>query len=202
MSEKLITKCHTPEFTVSYPQVWEPRAVEAGQEEKYSIAMLFDKDTDLSHMEEMAMNAAINKFGEDKARKLIEAGMLRSPFRKGWLEKPDDPHAGDKIFCNARSKDQPEVVMVSGSEVVPVMNKLDFYAGCTALAVVTFFGYDVAGNKGVAMGFDSVCKIAEGERIGGTRRPAKEEFAEFAAKYGKRAKAGDKGAKSMSSLLQ
>jgi hypothetical protein len=195
MSEKLPTKCRTPEFLVSYPAVFEARAVEPGQDPKYSISMLFDRSSvDLTEMQEKAWNAAINKFGMEKAQQLQEAGMLRSPFRDGTLDKPNDTNYDGKTFCNARSKDKPEVVEIAGNKVVPIVEPVNFYAGCIAVATVTFFGYDTAGNRGVAIGLDNVCKIEDGERIGGGRRPAKDDFAEFAAARAKRKQAKDGGA--------
>lgn len=176
---KLPTDCRTPEFTVSYPNIWTAKAVNEGDEAKFSISMVFDPDADLSEMKEKALNAAYNFWGRDKTRQLIEDGKFRSPFRDGTKEKRGDSTYEGKIFVGARSSDQPGVGMIVGSKYVPITEKLDFYAGCKAVATINFFAYDVKGNKGVAAGLNNLCKTGEGSRLSG-RKPAEDDFAEFA----------------------
>jgi hypothetical protein len=51
----------------------------------------------------------------------------------------------------------------------------DFYSGCYARATITAYGYDKAGNKGVAFGLQNVQKLADGERFSG-RTAAEDDF--------------------------
>ena len=46
-----------------------------------------------------------------------------------------------------------------------------------AIVSVTFFGYDVSGNRGVACGLNNIMKFKDGERLGG-RSSAESDFAD------------------------
>ena len=43
----------------------------------------------------------------------------------------------------------------------------EIYSGVWAYVSVTFFGYDVSGNRGVACGLNNIMKFKDGERLGG-----------------------------------
>ena len=49
------------------------------------------------------------------------------------------------------------------------------YSGVWAIISVTFYGYDVSGNRGVACGLNNVMKYKDGDRLGG-RISAESEF--------------------------
>ncbi len=43
----------------------------------------------------------------------------------------------------------------------------EVYSGCYARVSVNFYGYNAAGNKGIACGLGNVQKVEDGERLGG-----------------------------------
>lgn len=166
-------KVLTPEFRVSFPHVFEKHSGFEGQEEKYSIVMLFPKSTDLKELKRAAFNAAVEKWGpKDKWPK-----NLRMPFRDGD-EKQDLAGYEGTIFASASSKQKPQVVSnkkVDGQ--FPRIEKSDetFYAGCYARATLIAFSYDKAGNKGVSFSLQNVQKIKDGEAFSG-KKNADDEF--------------------------
>ena len=58
------------------------------------------------------------------------------------------------------------------------MDEDEIYSGMWALVSVTFFGYDVSGNRGVAVGLNNVMKYKDDERLGG-RSSADSDFADI-----------------------
>ena len=50
--------------------------------------------------------------------------------------------------------------------------------GVYAYVAVTFFGYDVSGNRGVACGLNNIMKFKDGERLGG-RASAESDFGDI-----------------------
>ena len=52
------------------------------------------------------------------------------------------------------------------------------YSGVWAVVSVTFFGYDVSGNRGVACGLNNLMKFKDDEHLGG-RVSAEADFAEI-----------------------
>jgi len=156
----------TPEFRVSFANVFKPRAFE-GQEAKYSVCMLFDKKTDLSELKRLAAEAVNEKWPDSSKR----PKGLRNPFRDGDTEKGDLAGYEGKIFINASSKIKPGLV---DQDVQPIISEDDFYSGCYARATVTAYAYDTAGNRGVAFGLQNLQKLRDGEAFSGRAKPEDE----------------------------
>lgn len=158
-------KCLTPKFRVSFPNVFEPKSFQNGPL-KYSITMLFDKDTDLKELKRAAHNAKIEAWGSNKDK--WPKG-LRSPFRDGDEKENLDGYSGC-IFVSASSKQRPGVVD-KNKEPITAEDE-SFYAGCYARATLIAFAYDTAGNKGVSFALQNLQKIADGEQFSGKRSAA------------------------------
>jgi len=162
-------KVTTGKFRVSYAQVFTPRAIEEGQEPKYSLTMLFDKDDPaLDPLKKAAKDAAHAKWG-DKVPKNI-----RNPFRDGD-EDSDQEAYKDKIFIRVSSKSKPGLV---DKDRNAILEAEDFYSGCYARATVNSFAYDTAGNKGVSFGLNNIQKLADGERLD-NRTAAEDDFDDY-----------------------
>jgi hypothetical protein len=162
----------TPPGIASYAFVWKPQpSMNPGQEPKFSITLLLPKKSDLSALKKAVDAAATKKFGE-KGPALLKSGRLKSPFRDGDEERPDDKLYTGKIFFSARSNQAPKVVDES---LQPIMDQFEFYSGCQCRISVYAFGYDVNGNKGVSFSLNNVQKLGDGERLSG-RLSAEEEF--------------------------
>lgn len=158
-------KVKTPKFRVSFPQVFEPKSFNNG-EPKFSVAMLFDSQADLTEMKRILKEAAHEKWGT----KLPSS--LRNAFRDG-VEKKELQGYGEGItFATASSKQKPGLV---DQAVKPIMDRGEFYAGCYARATVTAFAYDQQGNKGVSFGLHNIQKVEDGERFDG-RTNAEDDF--------------------------
>jgi len=160
-------KCMSPEFRVSFPQVFEAKSFQ-GAPPKFSLVMLFDKGIDLSKLKELAKNAINEKWPDANKR----PKGLKNPFRDGDAEKPGVEGYENAIFITASSKMKPGVV---DSNLVPIISADDFYAGCFARATLTAYAYDTAGNKGVAFGLQNIQKLKDGDSFSG-RSKAEDDF--------------------------
>lgn len=159
-------KIMTPEFRVSFPNVFQARADFDGQSPKFSIVMLFPKTTDISALKKLAQEVATEKWPKGLPVN------LRNPFRDADKEKPDmDGYAGC-IFISAKSKGRPGLV---DSQKTPILTPEEFYAGCYARATVNAFAYDKAGNVGVSFGLQNIQKLRDGEPFSG-RTKAEDDF--------------------------
>jgi hypothetical protein len=160
----------TPKFRASFANMFRPgKAMEDGQEPKYGVMMLFDKDADLGALKKAALEAVTDKWGPDKAK---WPKNLRLPFRDQG-EKEGDAYVKGAFFITATSKQKPGLVDQRNQ---PIIDEAEFYSGCYARATVRAFAYDKAGNRGVAFGLQNVQKLADGEPLGGARRKAEDEF--------------------------
>lgn len=164
---------NTPEFRVSYPNVFKPKRNDLNGQDEYSVVALFPKGADLSKLKEAAQKAIIDKWGPDKAK---WPANLRSPFRdQGERAKVVDGkrilpagHEEGAIFLNLKSKQRPGVV---DQNVQDILDESQFYAGCFARASVKAFAYDQKGNRGVAFGLGNIQKIRDGEPLGNRAKP-------------------------------
>lgn len=157
----------TPRARLSYPALFKARAMEAGQDPKFSCSLIFDKAAQATPLF-AAMKAQAALAAKIKWPDKLPAN-LRNPFRDG-NERDDEAYA-DAIFINVSSKQQPQVV---GGAIDPRTGKLkiiddpsEVYAGCYVVAAVRAYAYDAKGNRGVSFGLQALQKVADGEALGG-----------------------------------
>lgn len=169
------TKVITGTVRLSYAHVWEPSAIQEGQEKKYSVCLLIPK-TDKKTIDkinaaiEAAKQAGVSKFGGSVPKK-----GLKMPLRDG---DTDDARGGDEdcagcYFINASAKTKPGIV---DKDCNPILDKDDVYSGCYAVVSLNFYAYNTNGNKGIACGLNHIMKVRDGEYLGGRSR-AEDDFA-------------------------
>lgn len=158
----MVDKVITPEFRVSFPNVFRPaKSMQPNSEPKYGLAMLFPKGADLSALKKAAAEAVKEKWGDAPPKN------LRSPFRDQG-EKEFEGYEEGAIFISATSKQKPGLVDGGNQDII---DESEFYAGCYARASVRAFAYDQSGNRGVAFGLQNVQKLRDGDPLGGRSKP-------------------------------
>lgn len=161
----------TPEFRVSYPHVFKPQSPKPNDKLKYSVTMLFPKDSDLSGVKEVIKQAKIASFG---SKENWPEG-LQSPVTDG-----DDPKHADKegykghwvIKASSNEEQKPGVV---DENVEPILDQAAFYPGCYARAYVLATTWEYMGKVGVMFILDHVQKLRDGKAFGG-KKPADQVF--------------------------
>jgi hypothetical protein len=161
----------TPEFRGAFVQVFKATAMkgQADSKPKYSVRAVFMPGTDITALKEAAKQAATEKWGNNLPK------VLRSPFRKNEeLENELIGVPGDAVVVtfSANEDRRPGVV---DAKLQDIIDEADCYSGAWYRAQVRAFGYDTAGNKGVAFGLQNLQKLREGEPMGG-RVPASKAF--------------------------
>lgn len=174
----------TPRFIGCYVTLAKPRAMEPGKDPEYSMAMLFEKTTDMAVLKKAILDAAVAKFGPN-AGALLQAGRLKTPLKDGNLKMDDngviDPNYKDRWVINARSKTRVSVIDPNKNNVDP--NEL--FSGNLFHAQVRFYGYEytqpggkAAMSRGIGCGLQNVMRIGLGKRIDG-REDAVTAFRDF-----------------------
>lgn len=169
-------KIVTPVGIISYPNLFEPRAVEAGKEPKYSCTVIFPKSrkAELATLETAILTVAKNHFGGTgkdgkpiDVEKMFASGKLHHPLLDGDLKYPDDPLYKGTVFLRASSdmKHRPAVV---GADVQPIIDPQEVYPGMKARLQVYVCPFEYSGMKfGITCLLNGVQKVADGERIDG-----------------------------------
>ena len=178
----------TPKFRVSFPNLFEPKAMDEKSQAKFGVTMLFPKDDKGNYLAELekSYEAAVAKGLKDKWNGTLPKN-LRSPFRDGDEEEDYCDRDGfpGHIFVRASSQEdnRPGVVHIdkdssTGKRRV-VEDPAEVYAGCYAVASVTAYPYSVGNNKGVAFGLNNIMKVEDGQSFGG-KRSASDDFGDDA----------------------
>ena len=166
-----------PESILIYPSLYEPTAFK-DQEPSYQATFLIEKDADIKPIREACRQAAYRKFGTQ-----INMSALNFPVRDGnELAIDDNGHPDpnnfyyNRLFIRTKSKFKVPIVNVFNDEIT---DPEEIYGGCKVAGYVVFFGYDYMGKKGVSAGLRAVCKIADGDPLGGGRVNTGEAFKQF-----------------------
>ena len=170
----MATKVVTGKVRFSYVHVFEPWAGQEGQQPKYSVCILIPKDDKktldkiAAAMDEAVQEGIASKWGGKKPKN------LHIPLRDGDEERADEaPEYEGMMFFNANSNNAPGVV---DKDLNVILDTEEFYSGCWGRASVNFFPYDSNGNRGIGVGLNNLQKLKDGERLGGSRASAEDDF--------------------------
>lgn len=114
-------------------------------------------------------SAIVSKWGGKEPKK------LDLPLHDGDVDKEDDVYT-DHFYINAKCNTRPGIV---DRNRAPIVDEDEIYSGVWAIVSVTFYGYDVSGNRGVTCGLNNVMKFKDGEKLG-SRVSADIDFADVA----------------------
>lgn len=173
-------KVVTPEFRVSFPHLFKAQAMPGtANKPKFSISMLFEKDTDLTEVKKAIFAAKRARFGADKT----SWPEIPSAFGDGdgaagldKSKKRREGYAGHWVLKASSGEDnQPVLVNRDGQ---PIIKAADFYAGCYARAYITAYVWEFpegSGKFGVGFLLDHVQKLRDGKSFSG-KKAASEVF--------------------------
>ncbi|HUR65497.1 MAG TPA: DUF2815 family protein [Chitinophagaceae bacterium] len=168
------TKVVTSKVRFSYVHVWEPTAMNEGQDKSYSVSLIIPKsDKALIAKINAAVEAAIEN-GKSKWGGKVPTKNFKRPLRDGDLDRPEDDAYANSYFLTAKCSTKPGVVDRYKKEIT---KQEEFYSGCYGLASVNFFAYATKGNNGIGCGLNNLMKIEDGDALGG-RVSASIDFAE------------------------
>lgn len=172
------TKVITDVVRLSFVHLFEPYAAEAGQEPKYSVTVLIDKqDKEMYKAMQRAINEA-KELGKSKWKGRIPNDLDVS-LRDGDEKLDDDGNPFDGFaghwYVNAKCKNKPGIIDAFKQEIT---DSTKVYSGCYARVSVNFYGYNVSGNRGIACGLNNVQFVKDGEPLGGRSR-AEDDFDEY-----------------------
>lgn len=170
-SENVTTKAVLKNVRLSYVHLFKPEAAEGSNDLKYSVSIIISKD-DEENLKKVrdAVKAATQAGIAGKFQGKKPAG-LKDPLRDGDEDRPESPEYENSYFINASSRTKPEVVEVATvagkRQFVQITDEEKVYSGCYAHVSINFFAYNTNGNKGIGAGLNNVCKVKDGEYLGG-----------------------------------
>ena len=181
----------TPAVRISYPTLFTPRAFQPGNDPKYGIVLMFEKENKehmdfLKSMYQDCQAALVEKWPDaDKRPRVAVSGDTRSPIKDGDktqnnngipLAEKNPEYAGHFII-RANTASRPIVVDRNKAEI---LDSNEVYGGCFCKVNLNAYTFDMSANKGVTFGLNGVQKYSDGESFGGGR-PALDDMFEAAA---------------------
>jgi len=163
--ENANTRIVVKDARMAYIHLLEPRAAAEGAEPKYSVTLIIPK-TDEAGIAAIkaAMKAAVSRKFGDKPPK-----GLRNPLRDGDEKDGESGEymKGDEFrgnwYLSASSKKP--VRALAGKARMPATED-HLQSGNYGAAELNFYGYDAAGNRGIAAGLNGVWITRKGEPLG------------------------------------
>lgn len=183
------TKVITGKVRLSYTHVFEPQAIDDG-DEKYSTAILIPKSDKATLQKIKVATDAAKELGKSKWGGKVPAN-CKTPLRDGDEERPDDETYAGHYFLNASSKNKPGIAKPIGkgadgkTKFLEITDSTEVYSGCYAKVSLNFYPFDAKGNRGVAAGLNNIVKVQDGDFLGG-RSNVNDDFAneDFDDDYG------------------
>ena len=160
----------------SYANVWDPKSIDGGKP-KYSVSLIIPKDDTATVNKIKAAIQAAYEEGQSKlkgnGKTVPPLSAIKNPLRDGDLEKPDDEAYAGCYFVNANSATAPGIV---DADRQPIIERSEVYSGVYGRASISFYAFNVNGNRGIACGLNNLQKIRDGEPLGG-KSSAESDFA-------------------------
>ena len=154
----------TNKARINYAHLVEPAEPMNGGDPVYSCCLVIPKDdTETVNAIKQAVKAAA-EVGKDKVFNGKIPNNLKIPLRDGDDDRSDDENYKNCFFINAKSKYKPRIVDLNKRDI---NDPSQIYSGMYAKAVLSFYAYSAAGNKGIACSLGDMQKVEDGERIGG-----------------------------------
>ena len=160
---------------LSYANIWQAKSINGGTP-KYSASVLIPKgDTKTVAKVKAAIQAAYEE-GEGKlkgnGKTAPSLASLKTPFRDGDTERPDDEAYAGHWFINANSNTAPGVVDANRE---PIYDTSEIYSGVYARVSLSFYAFNSNGNRGIACALQNIQKVRDGEALGGKSK-AEDDF--------------------------
>jgi hypothetical protein len=169
----------TGKVRISYANVFNPKSINGG-DEKYSGSFLVRKDDEVT-LEKI--NSAVEvAIADGIATKWNgkRPGNLKLPLRDGDKERADDPAYVGHYFFNASSKNAPQIVSTTrdaDGKPEKLTDTTKLFSGCYVRAGVDFYPFNANGNRGVAVGLQTVQLLETGAPLGASAS-ATDDFAD------------------------
>jgi hypothetical protein len=161
----------TPKARLSFANLFRPRVSRFdATKSNYSCVLVFEPGTDLTALKSLVWRAAVEAFGESRAR---DTSATQYPFKALRADDPKIPGFPDgSVAINCQSQFPPGLCDQSRQ---PVIDPNTIYSGCYVHATVNAFAWERAGKRGVSFGLGNMQKIADGPRLD-NRRTIEQDF--------------------------
>lgn len=170
-------KLMIPNARLAFANIFQPKAVQAGDEPAFSCSLLLDPKTDAATIQ--TINAAIEHVAKEKWGAKAEA-IMKAIRAKGDLclrngdEKAEYDGFEGKMYVSARSKTRPTVLDRDKTPLTQADGRP--YSGCYVNASVDIYAQDNAYGKRINASLRGLQFFKDGDAFGGGTPASADEF--------------------------
>ena len=162
------TQITTGKVRFSYLNVFQARAINDGDQPKFSVTLLIPKSDKATVTKIKAtMEAAKTSYMQRNSGKKLPAN-LKHTMHDGDGERPNGGEFGEECaghyVMTVSSKNAPVLVY---ADKTPITEPKELFSGCYGRAIINFYVYDTNGNKGISAGLNGLMKLYDGAPLGG-----------------------------------
>lgn len=170
-----MAKVHLNNVRLTFPALFEPKAVNGQGEPKFSASFLFPREhTGVAELSKAVTEAATAKWGAKAQATLQQLKAAdKLPVHDGDAKSDYDGYAGN-LFVNASNKVRPLVIDGNRTPLTPAEGKP--YSGCYVNAIVEIWAQDNQFGKRVNASLLGVQFVRDGERLAGGAVAAADDF--------------------------
>ena len=153
----MTTQIVSPKGQFSYPNLFKPRRNNLNKDDKrefYSVDILFDKNTDITILNQGIQAAIEKKLGADKTK---YPKKINLPLKDGD-EKGTQEYQG-KYYITCKCDASRGKLQVFDRNRRQLESESDIVGGDFGHVLLNFFYYDANGNKGVSVGLNGVMLV-------------------------------------------
>lgn len=156
-----------------------PKAKTRDGKLKHTLSVLVPPDADISLLKKAAERVAIEEFGAEKLKSLVEMKRFAMPWLDAFEKSRSEKNpAGEEwmkgwILFRVASVQQPGIVNAKGEKV---SDQSEVYSGRWACVSLRPFAWEFDGKYGVSFGLQNIQLLDHDEPIGGGNVRAEDEF--------------------------
>jgi hypothetical protein len=171
----------TDPVRISFPYLFKKREMKdqdgtrQAERDRYECVLLIPPSTgDAKKIADAMSKAMAAKFGDDWKSEMSSMEMAKLPLKKCSENKWFKDQFADWHFVNSWSKERPNVVDKDFNDII---DPEKVYAGCWCRFQLTLLAWESKkGGKLCLVSLDNVMFVADGDRLGGGKKSAKEGF--------------------------
>ena len=161
---------------LSFPDIWEPRAINAGDTPRFGATFLIDpKDPQVAEIRNAIKQVASEKWGAKAAAQLAAIEAAQKTCLHDGNTKAYDGYAGMLYVSAGAPEDKPPLVL--GLDRRPLAKASGQpYAGCYVTAVIDIWAQDNAFGKRINAGLKGVQFARHGDAFSGSAPATVDDF--------------------------
>lgn len=164
-----------PRGTLIWARLFDPEAMEDGQEKSYSCAVMFDRKANIDPLKDAYDAAVADQWPGKKPRKIKNSPFIEGDDLEELVEEYE--YLKDAVLVlKMRRYEKYGQPQLWDQSVEAIESQSEMYSGCQVLCDVEFFGWERPTGNGISCRVNGIQKVRDGEPLGGGKTDTEDSF--------------------------